>query len=133
MLLVLDASVALRVAMEAKGFALLSEHELIAPALLRSETSSALHEALWRKEISRELADLARERIAVAPIELVADLHGEAWQVSETLGWAKTHDAEYVALAGRRDCALLTADGRLARGAARLVSVLTPAQLPRPA
>ena len=129
MLLVLDANVGLRVALEADGFALLAEHVLTAPVLLRSEIGSVLHEALWRGEISQELAETARDRVLDADVELVADLHVEAWEVAQQLGWAKTYDAEYVALARRLSVPLLTADARLARGARRLVEVLTPAEL----
>jgi len=121
--------VGLRVALEADGFALLGEHVLTAPALLRSEVASVLHEALWRGEISRELAETARDRVLDADVELAADLHLEAWEVSQQLGWAKTYAAEYVALARRLRVPLLTADPRLARGARRLVEVLTPAEL----
>lgn len=52
-----------------------------------------------------------------------------AWEVAEEFGWAKTYDAEYVALAKRNDCRLVTVDGRLRRGAERLGFVVTPAEL----
>ena len=81
------------------------------------------------RQISRELAETARDRVLDADVELVADLHLEAWEVSQQLGWAKTYDAEYVALARRLRVPLLTADARLARAARRLVEVLTPAEL----
>jgi predicted nucleic acid-binding protein len=47
----------------------------------------------------------------------------------DAFGWAKTYDAEYVALAKLLDCRLLTVDGRLRRGADRLGFVITPAEL----
>lgn len=52
-----------------------------------------------------------------------------AWQIAEDFGWAKTYDAEYVALAKELDCRLVTFDGRLRRGANRLGFVVTPAEL----
>ena len=52
-----------------------------------------------------------------------------AWEVADALGWAKTYDAEYVALAQHLDCPLLTIDARLARGAGRVVSIVGPADL----
>ena len=131
MLLVLDGNVALRVALEADGFALLHGHVLAAPSLLLSEVLSALAEALWRGQLSRELAETARDRTLDAAIDLVADLHDEAWHVAQRLGWAKTYDAEYVALAQRLDCPLLTADAKLTRPVRRVIAVLTPAELLR--
>jgi predicted nucleic acid-binding protein len=53
----------------------------------------------------------------------------KAWDVAEEFGWAKTYDAEYVALAMLNDCRLVTVDGRLRRGADRLGFVVTPAEL----
>jgi predicted nucleic acid-binding protein len=58
-------------------------------------------------------------------------LYTEAWRVAADLGWAKTHDAEYVALARLLDCRLLTRDERLRRSATRLVEVIGPLELTR--
>ena len=56
-------------------------------------------------------------------------LYVEAWRVASQLGWAKTYDAEYVALARLLRCRLLTRDDRLRRGAGRLVRVIGPLEL----
>jgi predicted nucleic acid-binding protein len=53
----------------------------------------------------------------------------EAWRIADELGWAKTYDAEYVALASLLDCRLVTVDGRLRRGADRLGFVVGPTEL----
>jgi len=45
------------------------------------------------------------------------------------LGWAKTYDAEYVALARTLECSLLTTDRRLQRGAERIVDTVGPSDL----
>jgi hypothetical protein len=52
-----------------------------------------------------------------------------AWQIADELGWAKTYDAEYVALAKTESCRLVTLDSRLRRGTDRLGFVVTPAEL----
>ena len=52
-----------------------------------------------------------------------------AFELATRLGWAKTYDAEYVSLASRLACPLLSLDARLARGAAQVVQVLGPADL----
>jgi predicted nucleic acid-binding protein len=130
-LLVLDASAAVDAALAEEGFDLLEGQRLVAPPLLWSESASALHEMRWRKEISEDLATLAFRRLGVAPVRrrTPAGLAREAWRVADELGWAKTYDAEYVALARMLDCPLLTVDARLKRGASRIVRILGPAEL----
>ena len=78
-----------------------------------------------------ELAASALDRLRGAPVE-VRDperLVDAAWQLAESLGWAKTYDAEYVALAQLLDCPLVTIDARLARGAGRVVRIIGPGDL----
>lgn len=43
-----------------------------------------------------------------------------AWSIAERLGWAKTYDAEYLALADLLDCPLATIDRGVKDAAARL-------------
>ena len=96
-----------------------------------SETLSVLHEPLWRGLVSPELADQARQRLRGADVarESPTRLLDEAWGAAQALGWAKTYDAQYVALARLRDCPLVTLDARLKRGAGRLITVLGPTEL----
>src|SRR5690242_11274344 len=119
-MLAIDASVAAMACVRTDGFELFADHDLIAPALLRSEVSSALHEAKWRREIDGQAADAAIQRLLEAPIELHhdEDLARQAWRLADQLGMAKTYDAEYLALAMMRRCRLVTADARLRRQAA---------------
>jgi predicted nucleic acid-binding protein len=93
------------------------EHELLAPTLLRSQTLSALHEAVQRGELP---ADVGRDRLARIgrlPIRLLGDavLRRRAWEVADQLGWASTYDAEYVALTQLQADAFVTLDAELAR------------------
>jgi predicted nucleic acid-binding protein len=99
------------------GIEVAGEHGLLAPTLLRSQTLSALHEAVHRGELP---ADVARERlarIARIPIRLLGDavLRRRAWELAERLGWPSTYDAEYVALTQLQADALVTLDEELAR------------------
>ncbi len=128
MRLVVDASAALEVCLAAQGFALLADHALVAPPLLPSEILSSLHALRWRREISRELALRALGRLPAMPVTFARpdDHERAAWDIAERLGWAKTYDAEYVALARALESPLLTVDGRLRRGASRFVEVLGP-------
>jgi predicted nucleic acid-binding protein len=112
---VVDASAVLHLAgTEAEVSA---EHELLAPTLLRSQTLSALHEAVHRGELPADVARERLKRIAQMPIRLLGDavLRRRAWDVAEKLGWASTYDAEYVALTQLQADALVTLDAKLAR------------------
>ena len=100
------------------------EHELLAPTLLRSQTLSALHEAVQRGEVP---ADVARERLARIqrmPIRLLGDavLRRRAWEVADQLGWASTYNAEYVALTLLQADAFVTLDAELARAVEDIVT-----------
>ncbi len=119
------------VSVDAAGIGPLEAHELIAPPIMQSEALSGLHEMRYRGEISDNLAKKALARVSDLPVTVIRhlDLWSRAWQVSDLLGWAKTYDAEYVALAQLTDCPLLTIDARLARGAARLVRIVTPEEV----
>jgi predicted nucleic acid-binding protein len=118
---VVDASAVLDLA--GAGTEVSDEHELLAPTLLRSQTLSALHEAVQRGEIP---ADVAREqlaRIRRMPIRLLGDavLRRRAWELADQLGWASTYDAEYVALTQLQADAFITLDAELARSVEGIV------------
>jgi predicted nucleic acid-binding protein len=130
-MLVIDASAAVDLCLSPSGFDDLSGVDLLAPPLILSESLSALHEMRWRKEIPEDMAALGLERRESMPvrIEQPSDLSREAWRIADDFGWAKTYDAEYVALAKLSRCRLVTVDGRLRRGAEKLGFVVTPAEL----
>ena len=130
-MLVVDASFVVDASMTVEGLDRLERWQAVAPALLWSEATSVLHELRWRKAISTELADTAFRRLRQAPIGLRSPsrLSQEAWEIASRLGWAKTYDAEYVALARLLGCALLTIDGKLARAAAGEARILGPTDL----
>jgi predicted nucleic acid-binding protein len=119
---VVDAGAVLQLASEEVMVSV--EHELLAPTLLRSQALSELHEAVQRGEIA---ADVARDRLARIgrmPIRLLGDavLRRRAWEVADTLGWASTYDAEYVALTQLQADALITLDPELARSVEGIVA-----------
>ncbi len=131
MRLVVDSGTALRAAMSGAARADLARHELIGPPLLWSEVHSAVHEAMWRREI--EDADAAAALAAFTRLGIKrrapAALYAEAYRVATELGWAKTYDAEFLALARLEDARVITTDARLRRGADRTGLVLDPSEL----
>jgi predicted nucleic acid-binding protein len=112
---VVDCGIVLRLAGE--GIEVSAEHELLAPTLLRSQTLSALREAVHRGEIPADVALDRLARIWKMPIRLLGDavLRRQAWKVADQLGWASTYDAEYVALTQLQADAFVTLDEELAR------------------
>ena len=118
---VVDASAVIHLA--SAGVDVPRAHKLLAPTLLRSQTLSALHEAVQRGEIP---ADVARDRLARIgrmPIRLLGDavLRRRAWDLADQLGWASTYDAEYVALTQLQADAFVTLDAKLARSVEGIV------------
>jgi predicted nucleic acid-binding protein len=99
-------------------------HELLAPTLLRSQTLSALHEAVQRGEIPADVARDRLKRIGQMPIRLLGDavLRRRAWDLADQLGWASTYNAEYVALTQLQADAFVTLDAELARSVEGVVA-----------
>jgi predicted nucleic acid-binding protein len=122
---VVDCSVVLHLVSE--GIEPADEHELLAPTLLRSQTLSALHEAVHRGEIPEAVALDRLERIQALSIRLLGDavLRRNAWQIADLLGWAETYDAEYLALTRLQADAFVTLDAELARRAEGIVPTAT--------
>lgn len=129
-MLVIDASIALSASASPEGFEILPD-DLAAPPLLWAEVRSVLHEAVWRHDVSSEQAMRSLDAFARSGVrERKPRRLGEtAWRIADALGWAKTYDAEYVALANLLGCRLVTLDRRLRRGADRLGFVVSPAEI----
>ena len=119
---VVDSSAVLHLAsgeVEVRG-----EHKLLAPTLLRSQTLSALHEAVRRGELPADVARDRLERIGRMPIRLLGDavLRRRAWELADQLGWVSTYNAEYVALTQLQADAFVTLNAELARSVEGIVA-----------
>src|SRR3954447_22266401 len=126
---VVDAGVVVQLASEEVEVA--EAHELLAPTLLRSQTLSALHEAVQRGELPADVARAHLARIGRMSIRLLGDavLRRRAWEVADQLGWASTYDAEYVALTLLQADAFITLDEKLARSLEGVVATASVDEL----
>jgi predicted nucleic acid-binding protein len=122
---VVDCGVVLHLASE--EIEVPAEHELLAPTLLRSQTLSALHEAVHAGELPADVALDRLTRVWAMPIRLLGDavLRRQAWKFADQLGWAETYDAEYVALTKLQADAYITLDAALARSLEGIVPTAT--------
>ena len=122
---VVDCGVVLQLASE--GYQVPPQHELLAPTLLRSQTLSALHEAVQSGELEAGEARERLRRVGEIKIRLLGDavLRRNAWEIADRLGWAETYDAEYLALTKLQADAFVTLDEELARKAEGVVPTVT--------
>ena len=122
---VVDCGVVLRLARD--EIEVRPEHELLAPTLLRSQTLSAVHEAVHAGEIPPDVGLERLTRIWAMRIRLLGDavLRRRAFDLAEQLAWAETYDAEYVALTQLQADALVTLDAELARRVEGIVPTAT--------
>ena len=130
---VVDCGAVLHLA--AEGIEVAPEHELLAPTLLRSQTLSAMHEAVHRGELPADVARERLERVQGMGIRLLGDavLRRVAWEFADELGWAETYAAEYLALTKLQADAFVTLDADLARRVDGVVPTATIEALTSPA
>lgn len=132
MRLVVDASVVVQLALTGEEPRRLAKrHDLVAPPILASEATSTLAQMAFRGDIPRDAARSAMVSAHALGVRLrrPKKLYETAWDLAASLGWAKTYDAEYVALARLDGIPILTIDERLRRGVGHLVAVVTPTDL----
>jgi predicted nucleic acid-binding protein len=100
-------------------------HQVLAPALLRSQVLSLLYQAVRRGEMTRKDAEQHLEYMRGLRIRLLGDrvLQNVAWKAAVLLGWPDTFDAEYVALTQLHADALITLDRHLADAVKDLVTI----------
>ena len=131
-MLVLDATAAVYLTVTDQTWSGFDRYVVHAPPLMWSETLSGLSQAAHRGQLSASQLDRALDRLEAFPVVASAAdaIHRRAaLDIARQLGWAKTYDAEYVALARTLGCPVLTTDRRLQRGAERLIDIVGPADV----
>jgi predicted nucleic acid-binding protein len=127
---VVDCETLLRIA--AREVEVATEHQLVAPTLVRSQALAALYEAAQAGEISAAEGIDRVTRINSLKVRFLGDkvLQRQAWKVADQLGWETTYDAEYVALTMLQADAFVTSNRDLARAVSSLVDTATIDALP---
>lgn len=131
MTLVIDASLALYAVGATTPLADFPDEDLVAPPLMWSEARATLHLNVWRGRVSPEDGTALHARLEAVPVKRRSPTRlGEtAWRIADQMGWGRTYDAEYLALARLLSCRVVTLDARLRRGADRLGLVVSPTEL----
>jgi len=100
------------------------ECEVVAPALLWYEVTSVLRNRAHRGALEIDEAKEALDTLLGLPVAIVSppDLHQTAWELATVLNQPAAYDAHYLAVAQSLGCPFWTADGRLYRVVAGLLS-----------
>ncbi|HWR86487.1 MAG TPA: type II toxin-antitoxin system VapC family toxin [Rhodoglobus sp.] len=110
----IDATVALRLLRERT--AVPSQHQLVAPNLLRSEVLSMLYREVRTGDLAQADGRALLEDLAGIRIRLLGDRvsRAVAWRIAHDLDWPDVGPAEYVAVAKLQADAFVTLDAELA-------------------
>lgn len=119
---VVDANVVFELVSAPHAIDRLKGEEVFAPPLLWPEVRSALHVAFWRGLL---MQDDATEALRLLGSKIFSErrhrhLGEEAWTIADSLGWSKTYDAEYLALARLLRVPIASFDQRVTGAAERL-------------
>lgn len=116
---VVDANVAFELVCAPGALDRLSDEEMIAPPLLWPEVRSALHVGRTRRLVSPEDAQIGLQLLESGAFRERRHrrLGLRAWEIADALGWSKTYDAEYLALAELSSAPIASFDRRVLRAA----------------
>ena len=100
-----------------------TNHQLVAPNLIRSQALSLLLAAVCLDELTEEVALQRHERLTGVKIRLFGDRVSRrtAWKIAREQGWQTTYEAEYLAVTRLQADALVTIDSAMAARAKGVV------------
>ena len=118
---VIDAPTLLHVV--AGGVPVNTNHQLVAPNLIRSQALSLLLAAVRHGGLSEEIALQRHERLTELKMRLLGDRVSRrtAWNIAREQGWETTYEAEYLAVTQLQADALITIDPAMAAKAKGVV------------
>lgn len=118
-LYVIDAPAAMRMVREG----IRTQHQLVAPSVLRSQALAIIHASVRAGETSRQDALLQLDGITTMRIRLLGDRvsRGTAFRLALEHDWPDTAHAEYIAVTRLQADALIALDPRLAAVAEGIV------------
>jgi predicted nucleic acid-binding protein len=104
-----------------------SDHQLVAPNLIRSQALALLLDGVRNGDITEEVALRRHERLTELKMRLLGDRVSRrtAWKIARENGWDTTFDAEYLAVCRLQADALVTIDPALAAKADGIVTLAT--------
>lgn len=108
-----------------------SDHQLVAPNIIRSQALTLLLEDVRNGDITEEEAALrCHERFTELKMRLLGDRVSRrtAWKIARANGWDTTFDAEYLAVCQLQADALITIDPTLAAKSEGIV-LLAPLEM----
>jgi predicted nucleic acid-binding protein len=102
-----------------------TEHQLLAPTLIRSQVLAELYGRVRRGELDRKTAERQLDHLRALRLRLLGDrvLQGLAWKIADQLGWPDTFMAEYIALTQLQADAFVCMDAALARAVSGIVKL----------
>jgi len=118
-----DAPTALRLIRE--GTVLDPQHQLVAPASIRSQVMSMLYREMREGRLDERDARDQLTGLAELKIRLLGDRvsRSTAWKIAVQLDWSDIGDAEYLAVATLQADLLVTEDAALRAAANGIVAV----------
>lgn len=102
-----------------------TEHQLLAPTLIRSQVLAELYARVQRGELDRKTAERQLDHLRALRLRLLGDrvLQGLAWKIADQLRWPDTFMAEYIALTQLQADAFVCMDAALARAVGGIVKL----------
>jgi predicted nucleic acid-binding protein len=100
-------------------------HQLVAPAVLRSDVLNLLFNEVREGHLNENEGRRDLEQFAELKIRLLGDRvsRATAWKIARDLGWPDPRPAEYLAVARLQADLLVTDDPHLVEGAAGITPV----------